>query len=283
MVRGGGGGILLCLVYYQIFILLKCNKMLLVLNESWGVTKEGVQRAILKPILAMENDLDNIERGMVSFQGITVEAEIRELCQSDLMHFNFEEHQSELLKCLPNQLKKKGYNTFAFHGAAGLMYDRVRWYPDIGFEKSTFFESQPWPRRCFSFPGACDSDMAGYVASSFEGSNKVFSYWLTLNSHYSYDARDIHREIPLCRNIGVEESSEVCRNLSLQRQFFEDLAEIVRRPEMAGVTVLVVGDHEPPITNKEEKLKYFTAGKVPWVRFKVPLEKNYMQVSEFYL
>lgn len=255
------------------------NKILLVVNESWGVIDEDAQNTILAPILKLEKHIGHLEQGTVEFRGLTVEAEVRELCQRDLLHFNFKEHQSELSGCLPNQLKEKGYNTFAFHGASGLMYDRVRWYPDIGFQNVTFFETKPWPRRCFSFPGACDSDMANYVAESFSGEQKVFSYWLTLNSHHSYDERDIHDGEINCRVFNIEQDSETCRNLSLQKQFFKDLSEIARLPEMAGVTVLIVGDHEPPIKNKAEKAKHFMEGKVPWVRFEV-LENNGLYVTK---
>ena len=259
------------------------NKILLVVNESWGVIDEDAQGAILEPILKLKSHIDNLEQGTVEFRGLTVEAEIRELCQRDLLHFNFEEHETELSGCLPNVLRQKGYKTFAFHGASGLMYDRVRWYPDIGFQNLTFFESEPWPRRCFSFPGACDSDMADYVAQSFSGEPKVFSYWLTLNSHHSYDERDIHDEVIDCRVFGIDEASETCRNLSLQKQFFKELSEIVRLPEMAGVTVLVVGDHEPPIKDKAEKAKHFREGRVPWIRFEIPENDGFYTVnySEF--
>tara|TARA_B100002003_G_scaffold247267_1_gene278493 strand:- start:4650 stop:6050 length:1401 start_codon:yes stop_codon:yes gene_type:complete len=246
------------------------DRILLIVSESWGVTDDDIQSAVLKPIIEIEDHLDDVQRGSITFKGVTVEAEIRELCQLDLLHFNFEDHKSDLSVCLPNRLKEKGYVTHAFHGAAGMMYDRVRWYPDIGFQHSTFFESKKWPRRCFSFPGACDSDMASHVADSFIHDDKVFSYWLTLNSHHSYDPRDIHGETLDCEDSGIPEESQTCRNLNLHHQFFRDVARLINKPEMAGVRILIVGDHEPPITNKNEKLRYFEENKVPWISFKVP-------------
>ena len=128
------------------------EKILLVVSESWGVSDDKIQNAVLEPILKTQNHLNDLDRGIVDFRGVTVEAEIRELCQLDLLHFNFQDHKSEMSVCLPNKLKQKGYKTFAFHGAAGLMYDRVRWYPDVGFQELIFFETQSWPRRCYSFP-----------------------------------------------------------------------------------------------------------------------------------
>ncbi|MGK0525317.1 MAG: hypothetical protein ACI92N_002969 [Pseudomonadales bacterium] len=245
------------------------ERILLVVSESWGVSDENIQSAVLEPLFEAQNHLSDFEDGVVDFRGVTVEAEIRELCQLDLLHFNFQGHKSEMSGCLPNKLVQQGYKTFAFHGAAGLMYDRVRWYPDLGFQESTFFETQSWPRRCYSFPGACDSDMADYVRESFNVEGKVFSYWLTLNSHFSYDTRDIREEGLSCETLGIPGDSQTCRNLSLHFQFFQDLAKLIGNPEMAGVRVVIVGDHEPPISDKDEKLRYFQKGKVPWLSFKI--------------
>jgi len=245
------------------------KKILLVVSESWGMTDQKIQEAVLSPIRQKQELFSQWEEGVIDFRGITIEAEIRELCQLDLLHFNFEGHEEELSDCLPNSLRDDGYKTYAFHGAAGLMYDRVKWYPDVGFENSTFFESQTWPRRCYSFPGACDSDMADYVAKSLSKNDKVFSYWLTLNSHFTYDSRDIHSKGFRCAELGVAPGSQTCRNLKLHYQFFSDLAQMLSRSEMAGIKVVVVGDHEPPITDKAEKQRYFVEGKVPWFSLKV--------------
>lgn len=245
------------------------DKILLIVSESWGAAHEDIQQAVLQPLLRESDHLNSLNSGVLSFKGITVEAEIRELCHSDLLHFNFEDHKGELADCLPNRLKKEGYSTHAFHGAAGLMYDRVRWYPDIGFQSATFFESRSWPRRCFSFPGACDSDIADQVARTFSQSSKVFVYWLTLNSHHAYDSRDIRGEMLDCKMFGLAQDSQACRNLTLHRQFFSDIGELVQNPEMQGVRVLIVGDHEPPITDDENKNEYFMDDKVPWISFQI--------------
>lgn len=245
------------------------EKVLLIVNESWGVSNQKVQSAVMSPLLEANNKIADWQEGSLSFNGITIEAEIRELCQSDLLHFNFEGHEEELAGCIPNQLRKQGYKTVAFHGAAGLMYDRARWYPQIGFDKQTFFESYSWPSRCYSFPGACDVDMADHVADSYATEGKVFGYWLTLNTHHLYDLRDLSFEVLQCENIGVRAGTETCRNLKLQHQFFIRLSEIVTLPHMSGVRVVVVSDHEPRISNQAQMDEYFEKGRVPWVSFRV--------------
>lgn len=245
------------------------KKVLLIVNESWGVMDEGIQKVLLSPLTDLDNLVSGWKNGSIPFIGATVEAEIRELCQADLLHFNLHVNVAELVDCIPNVLKESGYSTFAFHGAAGLMYDRVKWYPHIGFDQITFFESRPWNRRCFSFPGACDEDMAEFVARSFDSDGKVFSYWLTLNTHHDYDLRDLHADVLDCQTIGISPKLETCRNVKLHHQFFKNLAELISEPSMAGVRVVVVGDHVPPIYNQKERSEYFEENKVPWVSFKV--------------
>lgn len=245
------------------------DKVLLVVNESWGVSDERIQSAVMSPLMESGDQISEWQEGIIAFSGITVEAEIRELCQADLLHFNFTGHENDLRNCIPNRLKESGYETVAFHGAAGLMYDRAKWYPDIGFDRMVFFESHAWPHRCFSFPGACDVDMANHVANSYASSDRVFGYWLTLNTHHRYDLRDLYVEALPCDSIGVPPATETCRNLKLQYQFFKSLAGIISKPQMSGVRVVVVSDHEPRISNQAQMDEYFEKGKVPWVSFKV--------------
>ncbi|WP_444893050.1 sulfatase-like hydrolase/transferase [Microbulbifer sp. TRSA001] len=244
--------------------------ILLVVNESWGVTNPEILKAVISPLVSSRAGYLDVQMGTLQFSGITIAAEMRELCQLYPNNFNFSSNVQELSGCLPNLLRRSGYKTHAFHGAAGLMYDRVNWYPMVGFEEATFFESRHWGRRCYSFPGACDSDMVDQVRQSFESDGDSFSYWLTLNTHSIYDERDIKINLFNCQEFGVPASSQTCRNLKLQAQFFYDLRRLIDFPELEGVEVIVVGDHEPPIVNKAEKEQFFTGDSVPWLKFKVP-------------
>lgn len=245
------------------------SSVLLVVNESWGVTDDEILDALISPILNDRKKLKDFQRGEVSFSGITIGAEFRELCQLHPNHFNFDGEEDRLSGCLPNLFKKAGFSTHSFHGAGGLMYDRAKWYPVVGFDERLFFETRTWDRRCYSFPGACDSDLLPEVKKSFSNGGKVFSYWLTLNSHAMYDRRDIHHDLFDCAKFGIPDELQTCGNLKLQAQFFYDLKTLVDSEELQGVEVIVVGDHEPPIMDKSEKKQYFVADKVPWFRFTV--------------
>ncbi len=245
------------------------EKVLLIVNESWGEPNASVQEVLLAPLLKRKGQLSSIDWGAFDFQGITVQAEIRELCNVYLSGAQVKVAYNDLSGCLPELYRSSGFHTVAMHGAVGTMYERVDWYPHIGFEETIFFESRTWPRMCYSFPGACDVDMIGEVSSAMRRYENVFFYWLTLNSHYKYDPRDIDKNRLDCSVYGIDESSQSCRNLNLHAKFFDKLAELIDDPAMRGVKVLVVGDHSPVISDKEEKEKYFKAGKVAWLEFKV--------------
>lgn len=147
------------------------------------------------------------------------------------------------------------------------MYDRKYWYPRAGLDERIFFETKVWPRRCYSFPGACDLDLMQEIPAFFSKSGKRFFYWLTLNSHSLYDKRDIKNDIFDCESFKINKESESCRNLKLQAQFFAGLAEILKAKEMQGVKVMIVGDHTPIIFNAQEKSANFVLNRVPWISF----------------
>ena len=231
------------------------DRILLVVNESWGVfNNPQINRALVHGLIGSAK-VENFSTGELVFVGATVAGELR-------VSAGFEE-------CLPNRLAAQGYSTRAIHGAVGLMYDRLYWYPRAGFQKTTFFESQEWPRRCFSFPGACDADLASVVAEEFSGAGKRFVYWLTLNTHSIYDLRDL-RGVPAdCAVFGLGRETESCRVFQLQSQFFDSLVQLTENQNMKGVEVVVVGDHAPPVFNRQESISNFAENKVSWLRFRI--------------
>lgn len=243
------------------------DKLMLIVAESWGVPKKiPIQLELLKPLISLETH--DIEIGTVGFSGSTVEAEVKELCSVYPSTYDLRSLPGDVAgECLPNTLSGLGYSTMSIHGASSTMYDRYKWYPDIGFQQSIFFESRQWPRRCYSFPGACDIDLLGEVESFFIKNGKGFFYWLTLNSHSPYDERDIKFFLFDCEKHAIK-SDEVCRSLKIHAQFFYSLGELLSSQAMKDVDVIIVGDHEPRIFDRDEFEQYFEAGVVPWVRVK---------------
>lgn len=241
-------------------------RLLLVVVESWGVPHDAeMQKTLLNPLRRLP--LAYWHEGVLRGSGSTLDGELRELCQLQSSSYNLTGVMEQLSPCLPNLLKRKGYATAAFHGATGMMYDRYRWYPAVGFQQQIFFEGRIWPRRCYSFPGACDMDMLPEIERFFEGKGSRLLYWLTLNSHSPYDFKDITDGPQFdCAAYSINVNSEVCRNLLLHAQFFAGFARLLSSASMAGVDVILVGDHVPVIMNVADRQKYFRDSAVPWVR-----------------
>lgn len=245
-------------------------KILLIIAESWGdMTDKRIQKALLAPLMERKAKFEWLQSGEQQGAIATVGAELSELCGLATHHYNLKPVTDGFSECLPWLLKKQGYVTSAIHGSVGLMYDRVYWYPRAGFDEIHFKESRDWSTHCYSFPGVCDREIASkYISNVFSGDQKRFVYWLTLNTHAIYDARDIHEDLFDCTNYGLEEASELCRMNKLHAQFFNGLAKVIDGESMHGVEILIVGDHSPRIFDATEK-EMVREGIVPWVHFKI--------------
>lgn len=249
------------------------KKLLLVVNESWGVArKPEVQRAMLQGLYDLP-DKDFIEDGYFDFAGATVQAELRELCHWQVENgYSFKSLPDKpFVECLPNILKKQGYQTYAMHGSGSVMYDRFDWYARAGFQHTIFSENLPNGKRCHPFNGVCDSDLYQQVSKAFAaaGDRPILFYWMTLTSHAPYEVEDITDKRLDCKKYQLAEG-DICNNMMLQTQFFDGLAALLRQPEMRGTEVLVVGDHMPPILNTDVPIHpYLHWNDVSWVHLKL--------------
>lgn len=245
------------------------DRVLLIINESWGVTaNQDIQTDILSPILNSIHSIQ-VKQDKLSFIGVTLGGELRELCAKAPIHYNLKNQLKGFENCLPNKYKQLGYNTVAVHGAIGFMYDRQYWYPRAGFQEMLFRDKglNIPNSRCYSFPGNCDSDIAEKIIDKFRSNDKLFLYWLTLNTHAIYDKRDLKIDLFDCSEFNIEINTAVCRNLKLQKQFFHTLSKMIEHSSLSSTRVIVVGDHEPPIISNEKQV--FVPGKVPIITFKV--------------
>lgn len=246
-------------------------RILFIIAESWGVSKEP---AVIKQqisALSASVHVQNLRLGSIDAVGTTAAGELRELCGRIPTRLNFRQMTAEAVgECMPARLAKQGYKTVALHGAFGAMYRRLLWYPVIGFDDLVFRETLPFTgTQCHSFPGYCDRDLLGVVRQKLH-QDKVFLYWLTLNSHIPYDRRDVanYRE-GLCRAVfGATYNEQLCGYQNLHVQFFEHLARLAEDGSMRGVEVVVVGDHAP-IFNDSASRARFEQEQVPMLHFMV--------------
>jgi hypothetical protein len=247
------------------------RKLLLIVVESWGQMKDQrLQDAMLKPLLAEQARFQWVEKGRAPGDHATVEAELRYLCGLAARHLNLAPVTGGFEHCLPWQLKARGYRTTAIHAADGGMHARQFWYPRAGFDTILFRDTASWRTRCHSFPGACDREiMESTLPASFEGDDRQFVYWMTLNTHAPYDQRDLWLDAFDCAGYQLPEHGDTCRMSKLHAQFFHQLADVLVQPAMRGAEVFIVGDHSPPILDQQEFKRHFVDGAVPYVHLRV--------------
>ena len=249
------------------------NKILYVVSESWGYPRtKHAQQLMLEKIAALP-DLEFLQEGYFDFPGSTVQGEMRELCNFNIKN-GYAFHQIPIEKfssCLPAQLNKNHYYTYAMHGTSGRLYDRYNWYPKAGFQTTLFGENFPTLKRCVAFNGVCDSELFEIVADTFQQrhNDKIFFYWLTLTSHSPYPKGDIVNQRFNCQEFNMSTDGDICRNAQLQTQFLDNLAQLMSMPQMKGVEVIVVGDHMPPILTNEPIHPFLRWQDVSWLHFKI--------------
>ncbi|WP_218016071.1 LTA synthase family protein [Moraxella oblonga] len=251
--------------------LTNANRVLFIVAESWGVArKESVTDDMLANIYAQKDNFEFIERGYFDASGATVEGELRELCRLSLHGgYAFSKVDDTVFKdCLPHHLTKLGYHAIGMHSGFSQIYERNFLYPKLGFKETIFAEQHNDKKRCSAFNGICDSEMFDVVAQKFASHDKLFFYWLTLTSHASYPKKDIRNHRLDCDKHGLPKG-DICNNFMLHTQFFDDLGELIKRPEMAGVEVIVVGDHMPPVMMRNPIHPYIHWQQVSWLHFKV--------------
>ena len=244
------------------------KKIIFILNESWGYNSR-YHNFLINDYIKSGSLIEIIEMGRINSDSSTILAEIRELCNLTATGINFNKSNlSKLKNCVPNILKTKGYKTYSFHGADKHMYGRYSWYPSLGIMNSKFYMDLENKQRCSSFPGGCDKNILIEISNLVKRNESQFIYWLTLNTHHPYSKNDLDIYYLNCKNSEFKGRQEFCRNLNLQKQFFNNLFNYLKRGEFSGVEFFIVGDHPPPLIMDEVK-KNYVENQVPYIHFKV--------------
>ena len=248
------------------------HNLLIVIVESWGVLKDPAERALVEAPFAREavTDRYSVETGVSPYYGSTTNGELRELCGQWGSYRDYLDHP--VSGCLPARLDAEGYRTIAIHAFSGRMFDRERWYPNIGFQEMRFADQlwHPGDRVCKGvFTGACDTEVADDVGAELLKGNGTpqFVYWLTLNSHLP-----VHPDTksPILDCDGADRpfhSKQVCGLAELWLEVFGRIADIIAVPGLAPTDIVIVGDHAPPFWSHESR-SHFVAGEVPWIRLR---------------
>jgi phosphoglycerol transferase MdoB-like AlkP superfamily enzyme len=169
--------------------------------------------------------------------------------------------------CLPKELKDRGYQTVAVHNFTGAFFDRMQWYPKLGFDREIFMkEIAPSVHRLCGGPfrGPCDADVAQIIQQKLRDAKQpTFFYWMTLSTHVPIAPHEGTPRLDCAHDGGRIGHVEVCYMTELWMDMFQGVVQLAR--DLPDTEVLLVGDHAPPLWSKAGR-ELFTPGKVTWVR-----------------
>ena len=247
--------------------------VVLILVESWG---NPLDAHLAHAIKAVYNDPRiaekyDVTQGSVAFQGGTISAEARELCQSTMGFHILVAPPESLHGCLPALFHARNYQTFSIHGFVGSMFQRRTWYSKIGFDQSWFgpdLDRLKLPDCYGVFPGTCDAAIARWVGNSLlaEDTGKPkFIYWVTLNSHLPVAAHPDLADDDVCFTLpSLRDSVPLCSWFRLVRNVHQAVELLALRPSARPTVFVIVGDHAPPFADRQLR-QIFSATDVPYV------------------
>lgn len=200
------------------------------------------------------------------FFGGTVGGEVRVLC-------GLRGHYSRLdasndTGCLPRVFRARGAGATAMHGFSSRMFDRGKWWADIGFEHREFdseFLARGSTRCRGAFDGICDHDVV--AAALTRASQRLeFVYALTINGHLPMPEVDVSDPLAsLCAAHNVPTAA--CQLLEAQGRLLRDIGGQLAALKGGVDVVMVVGDHSPPFYSADDR-DAFSATEVPSLRLR---------------
>jgi hypothetical protein len=246
--------------------------IVLVIVESLGHFRHaGVDSLVLEPLLTEAiRERYEIRGGTVPAYGATTSGEVRELCgvRGDfLVVRHIDTHD-----CLPAVLHREGYRTTAVHGYSRALYDRLEWYPRVGFDEMWFAEDLariPGTELCgTTFHGVCDVDVGHLIERELLHSPRGeprFLYWLTLDSHLPVDGTNVRDSSFACdKSVESQRFADVCNLIRLHQRVLKIVAAIAANPTLPPTRFIVVGDHAPPFFSRDKRA-LFAMDEVPFV------------------
>lgn len=246
--------------------------VLVVMVEGLGAFQSELKQDLVwQPLLSDEmKQVYDIERGTTQYFGSTTSGELRELCNLKADYRDFRDRKD--VDCLPGKALEAGYRTAAFHAFTQRFFERVDWFPKIGFQELYFLENNAGlprndaQRHCgLTFRGLCDGDVADAVEAYLAGDDDhpKFAYWLTLNSHKPVQSGEVPARLS-CEEGGVFKDRELC----LMSEQWLNVSYLVRDLALSDsireTQILLVGDHHPPLFTRGGR-QQFQPGKVAWL------------------
>jgi hypothetical protein len=256
------------------------HNIIIVMVEGMGAFANPEHQKLLQepfddPALRKRYDLS---MGKVHYFGSTTAAEMRELCHTREKYTTF--FSARPNHCLPGFLDKAGYETTAIHGYVSRMFDRTKWYPNIGFQRMIFREElrKELPQICGGvFKGTCDSDIGDWIARLAKKSEPPqFLYWLTLNTHIPILPGEGRAHFNCSETGGPFGHAVVCNLTEMWLDVLDKVAAMATAADLPPTEILIVGDHAPPLWSRQGR-RLFEPGKVTWFRLATKPDSVYSE------
>ncbi len=243
--------------------------VMVVIVEAMGHFADPAQQKLLQDAIASGGITDryDISEGMSTFIGSTTAAEMREFCATRDSYID--RLAKPQLDCVPFRMGAFGYQTSGYHGFSGGMFERSKWWPNIGFGEAHFGDDlyQPGEQLCGSvFIGLCDPDLVARVAARIKAATKPqFTYVLTVNTHIPVLVDQGYKHLDCKTHDGPVPEREVCIMTDAWIELLQTIAKEWADPAMPPTEILIVGDHAPPLWYRKAR-DLFTPGEVTWFR-----------------
>ncbi len=243
----------------------KPENIVLVIIESFGlINNSKIQQELTKKFSEAIKINHQIESGSVQFFGATTSAEIRELCgiKSD---YKFAMSKSNFDNCIPNKLKNFGYSTNGLHYYFRSAFSRDLWWPNIGLDNIKFLDEYNKKKCGGIFDGGCDAMLIADLFSTLNSKEKIFSYGLTLNSHFPIHNNEYISSIDDSRLSEFDNlPSEISMLVKSWMVVLDSVANEVNQYPDRDMLVVIVGDHSPPFLSESNR-SIFNKEKVPYI------------------
>jgi len=257
----------------QASLLASHTNFVVIILEAWGQMEDAaVTRQMVSPYESSGlHALYQVDFGTVPFDGPTICGEARELCGKTFQKGIAAASADELRGCLPNLFASSGYSTMGIHGFFPRMYDRIHWYPRIGFQTPLFKPDldRLGMRTCAGgFVGTCDTDVLDWMTSRIKQSSPehpVYIHWASINSHIPVVDVITNEQAQSCRAMSpLLQDRTLCNWYTLVERVHLKVAQMAMAASLPPTAFVIVGDHAPPFSSAKRR-SVFSQQQVPYV------------------
>lgn len=196
---------------------------------------------------------------------------------------------------LPNYLKQFNYDTYAFHPAQGVNWNRDSVYPHLGFDNCIFAENlhETKVENPITYRNMIsDKTTYDYLIKHYENRDKnknFFEFCVTLQNHGGYGEDMSAGFVPdiYAKNYNSDSLNIYLSLINKSDDAFKYLTEYFTDKE--PTIILMFGDHQPSdevtgcLKNSSSDIDKYTVPYVLWANYDIDTSVNYKTTSLNYL